>query len=198
MANHLLEADEVDVKQRRSNQISYYQELPYEAIRIFRDNGELLFAKGEGDLGVSPKTLERVKQKKRLQYEQDARQVVGIYYPDNQGNFIVLASSMDAYSLRKLQHLKVILIVGFFGSMLLVLAAGWAFSKQAMRPITDVVREVKRVSVKDLHLRLSNADGKDEVSELSQTFNKMLDRLELAFEMQRAFVSNASHELRTP
>lgn len=198
VANHLLEADEVDVKQRRSNQISYYQELPYEAIRIFRDNGELLFAKGEGNLGVSPEVLEQIKQKKRLQYEKDARQVVGIYYPDNQGNFIVLASSMDAYSLRKLQHLKVILIVGFFGSMLLVLAAGWAFSKQAMRPITDVVREVKRVSVKDLHLRLSNADGKDEVSELSQTFNRMLDRLELAFEMQRTFVSNASHELRTP
>lgn len=198
VANHLLEADEADDRQRRRNQISYYQELPYEAIRIFRANGDLVFAKGGGNLGVSLKVLERIKQKKRLQYEQDARQVIGIYYPDNQGEFIVLASSLDAYSLRKLQHLKVILVVGFFGSMLLVLAAGWVFSKQAMRPITNVVREVERVSVRDLHLRLSNADGKDEVSELSQTFNKMLDRLELAFEMQRTFVSNASHELRTP
>lgn len=198
VASHLLEADEVDERQRHLNQISYYQELPYEAIRILRANGELLFAKGDGKLGIRPEVLEKIKQQKRLQYEQDNRQVVGIYYSDNQGEFVVLASSVDAYSLRKLQHLKVILIVGFFGSMVLVLAAGWAFSKQAMLPITEVVREVERVSVKDLHLRLSNSDGKDEVSELAQTFNKMLDRLELAFEMQRTFVSNASHELRTP
>ncbi|GAB3532378.1 HAMP domain-containing sensor histidine kinase [Pontibacter brevis] len=198
VASHLLEADEVDDRQRRSNQISYFQELPYEAIRIFQANGDLIFAKGEGWLGVTPEVLQEIKEKKRLQYEQDARQVVGIYYPDNQGDFIVLASSVDAYSLRKLQHLKVILIVCFFGSMVLVLVAGWAFSKQAMRPIMKVVREVERVSIKDLHMRLTNADGRDEVSELAQTFNKMLDRLELAFEMQRTFVSNASHELRTP
>ncbi|MFD2999627.1 ATP-binding protein [Pontibacter toksunensis] len=198
VASHLLEADEVDARQRHLNEISYYQELPYEAIRVLRANGELLFAKGDGRLGATPEVIDKIKQQKRLQYEQGTRQVVGIYYPDNQGDFVVLASSVDAYSLRKLQHLKVILIVGFFGSMVLVLAAGWAFSKQAMLPITEVVREVERVSVKDLHLRLSNADGKDEVSELANTFNKMLDRLELAFEMQRTFVSNASHELRTP
>lgn len=198
VASHLLEADEVDARQRRINQISYFQELPYEAIRVFRANGDLIFAKGNGRLGVTPQVLERIKQQKKVQYTQDARQVVGIYFPDNQGDFIVLASSVDAYSLRKLQHLKVILLVGFFGSLVLVLVAGWAFSKQAMRPFTKVLREVERVSVKDLHLRLSNAAGKDEVSDLAQTFNKMLDRMELAFEMQRTFVSNASHELRTP
>ncbi|RDV16193.1 sensor histidine kinase [Pontibacter diazotrophicus] len=198
VASHLLKADEADPRQRRSNEINYYQELPYEAIRIFRANGDPVFAKGDGFLGVTPKRLEKIKQQKRVQYEQGVRQVVGVYYPDNQGEFIVLASSVDAYSLRMLEHLEVILIVGFLGSMVLVLVAGWVFSKQAMQPITEIVREVERVSVKDLHLRLSKADGKDEVSELAQTFNKMLDRLELAFEMQRTFVSNASHELRTP
>lgn len=198
VASHLLEADEADARQRRSNEISYYQELPYEAVRIFKANGDPVFAKGNGFLGVSPELLEKIKQQKRVQYEEGVRQVVGMYYPDNQGDFVVLASSVDAYSLRKLEHLQVILVVGFFGSMVLVLVAGWAFSRQAMHPITEIVREVERMSVKDLHLRLSKADGKDEVSELVQTFNKMLDRLELAFEMQRTFVSNASHELRTP
>jgi len=198
VARHILEADEENAKQRRLNQISYFQELPYEAIRIYQSNGELLFSKGDGHLGATPQVLAKIKQRKRLQYEQDERQVVGIFYPDNQGDFIVLSSSVDAYSLRKLQHLKVILIVGFLGSMVVVLVAGWAFSKQAMLPIRKVVREVEKISAKDLSRRLSNAEGKDEVSELAQTFNKMLGRLELAFEMQSTFVSNASHELRTP
>ncbi len=198
VARHILEADEVKATQRRQNQISYYQELPYEAIRIYKSNGDLIFSKGPGSLGVTPARLAKIKLKNSIQYEQDSRQVVGMYYPDNQGDFFVLASSVDAYSLRKLQHLKVILVVGFFGSMLVVVVAGWAFSMQAMRPIIKVLKEVEQISAKDLSRRLSNDKGSDEVSELAQTFNKMLDRLELAFEMQSTFVSNASHELRTP
>jgi len=198
VARHVLEADEVNEARRRQNQISYYRVLPHEAVRIYRSSGELIFAEGEGGLGVSQELLRQIVATKRIQYAEDDRQVVGVFYPDNQGDFVVLASSVDAYSLRKLQHLKVILVVGFLGAMVVVLLAGWAFSRQALRPITRVVEEVETINASDLHRRLSNADGKDEMSYLAQTFNKMLDRLELAFEMQSTFVSNASHELRTP
>ena len=198
IAAHVLEADEVSEQTRRSNQIRYFRELPHEVVRIYKADGSLYFADGEGKLEIGPELLERVKREKIVQYEQGVRQVVGMFYEDNEGDFIVFSSSVDAYSLRKLQHLKVILVVGFLGSLVVVLLAGWAFAKQALRPITKVVGEVEKISASDLHLRLSNADDKDELSDLSQTFNKMLDRLEMAFEMQSTFVSNASHELRTP
>ncbi|WP_299707541.1 ATP-binding protein [uncultured Pontibacter sp.] len=197
-AAHVLDADEVSERARRNNQIRYFRVLPFEMVSIYREDGTLLFSDGEGQLEVKPDILERVKGERMVQYTQDERQVVGILYEDNEGNFVVLSSSVDAYSLRKLQHLKIILIVGFLGSMVVVLLAGWAFAREALRPITKVVSEVEKISASDLHLRLSNADGKDELSHLTQTFNKMLDRLELAFEMQSTFVSNASHELRTP
>ncbi|MBF9254204.1 HAMP domain-containing histidine kinase [Pontibacter sp. 172403-2] len=198
MAHHFLEADEVDATTRHHNEVLSYQVLPHEAVRIYRTDGRLYLAEGEGNLGVDKKQLAEVVQKKEVRFSEGVRQVVGIYYPDNQGNFVVLSSSVDEYSLQKLQHLEVILVVGFLGSMVVVLLAGWVFSKQAMRPIIKVVSEVEKISASDLHRRLSNADGADEVSHLAQTFNKMLDRLELAFEMQSTFVSNASHELRTP
>ncbi|MFD1188118.1 HAMP domain-containing sensor histidine kinase [Pontibacter rugosus] len=198
VARHILEADEVNEQQRHRNQISYYQELPYEAVQIIDATGNVIFAEGEGELGFTPARAAKVLKKGALAYEQGVRQVVAIRYQDNQGDFVVLASSVDAYSLRKLQHLKVILVVGFLGSMVVVLGAGWAFSKQAMRPVIKVISQVQKISANDLHLRLSNAEGTDEVSDLAKTFNKMLDRLELAFEMQSTFVSNASHELRTP
>ncbi|GAB3810923.1 HAMP domain-containing sensor histidine kinase [Pontibacter rugosus] len=196
VARHILEADEVNEQQRHRNQISYYQELPYEAVQIIDATGNVIFA--EGEAGFTPARAAKVLKKGALAYEQGVRQVVAIRYQDNQGDFVVLASSVDAYSLRKLQHLKVILVVGFLGSMVVVLGAGWAFSKQAMRPVIKVISQVQKISANDLHLRLSNAEGTDEVSDLAKTFNKMLDRLELAFEMQSTFVSNASHELRTP
>ncbi|WP_266204728.1 ATP-binding protein [Pontibacter kalidii] len=197
-ARHVLEADEVGAAARRQNMIDFYHELPHEAVRIYNRSGELVFSHGDGNLGITPAILERLLQDGAVEYDSDVRQVVGICYQDNGEEYAVLASSIDAYSLRKLQNLKIILIVGMLGSVVVVVLAGWIFAKQALRPITKVVSEVEKISASDLHLRLSNADGKDELSHLAQTFNKMLDRLELSFEMQSTFVSNASHELRTP
>ncbi|MBC5772894.1 HAMP domain-containing protein [Pontibacter sp. KCTC 32443] len=195
---YVFDADEADARTRRLNQIRFYQVLPYEVVKIYDSQGRQTFTEGRGRLEVDNALLTKIRQEKELHYEQGDRQVVGIVYHDNQGEFIVLASSIDAYSLKKLQHLKVILIVGFLGSLIVVLVAGWVFAKEALRPITKVVSEVEKITASDLHMRLSNADGKDELSHLAQTFNKMLERLELAFEMQSTFVSNASHELRTP
>ncbi|UOQ70043.1 sensor histidine kinase [Hymenobacter cellulosilyticus] len=61
-----------------------------------------------------------------------------------------------------------------------------------------IVQEVDTITASDLHRRLSQADGQDEVSHLAQRFNSLLDRLETAFAGQRTFVRDASHELRTP
>lgn len=198
VAAHYLEADEVDDRTRRQNQIKHYQVLPHEIVSVYDTAGRLMLAEGGKPLKLTQQQLREIRQQGKTQFEKNDRQVVGILYHDNQGEFVVLASSVDSYSLRKLQHLKTILVVGFLGSMVVVLLAGWVFSKQALLPITKVVSEVEKISASDLHLRLSNADGRDEVSHLARTFNHMLNRLETAFEMQRTFVSNASHELRTP
>lgn len=197
-ARYVLEADEVEAELQRQYMIDFYHELPHEAIRIYTPDGELVFSHGEGKLGATPAILDKIMNIGSVEYDNDVRQVVGIRYKDNDSDYVVLASSIDAYSLRKLQNLKIILIVGFMGSLVVVVLAGWVFAKQALRPITKVVSEVEKISASDLHLRLSNAEGKDELSHLAQIFNKMLDRLELSFEMQSTFVTNASHELRTP
>ena len=55
----------------------------------------------------------------------------------------------------------------------------------------------RSISETDLTRRIP-VSGRDEIAELARTFNAMLDRLEAAFATQRAFVSDASHELRTP
>lgn len=188
----------LDANTQRQNQIKYYQVLPNEVVTIYDSSGRLIFSDGGGRLILNAKQLQKLKSEGKLQFSKNDRQVVGLMRQDNKDEFIVLASSVDTYSLRKLQYLKTILIIGFLGSMGVVLVAGWVFSKQALLPITNVVGEVEKISASGLHLRLSNAEGHDEVSHLARTFNHMLNRLETAFDMQRTFVANASHELRTP
>jgi signal transduction histidine kinase len=76
--------------------------------------------------------------------------------------------------------------------------AGKVFSYYTVQPVRNIIKSVKNITANNLHLRLDEVKGKDEIAELVLTFNNMLTRLETAFETQNNFVSNASHELRTP
>jgi len=67
-----------------------------------------------------------------------------------------------------------------------------------LTPLRNIIKSVKKIKAENLHMRLDVKKGSDEMSQLAQTFNNMLNRLETAFETQNNFISNASHELRTP
>jgi methyl-accepting chemotaxis protein len=198
VAHVYLDANQVSKATYRRILQKYYQTLPKEIVQMYDWSGKMVFKEGRGHFPVSPALREKIKQQQRVDWQEGARQFTGIVYRDPQGKFVVVASSEDVVTREKLADLRLILITGFLGALLIVVLAGWAFAKQALQPILKVVKEVEKISASDLHLRLSQADGADEVSHLALTFNKMLDRLETAFDMQNTFVSNASHELRTP
>lgn len=74
----------------------------------------------------------------------------------------------------------------------------WLLSRQVLLPVKRVTRAASQVSGQDLSQRVPVPKTRDELSELSITLNKMLDRLQESFETQRRFTADASHELRTP
>lgn len=78
------------------------------------------------------------------------------------------------------------------------LVMGWLVSGRALRPVRQMTAAARRISAQNLNDRLAVAGPKDELKELGDTFDELLQRLELAFNAQRRFVANASHELRTP
>jgi signal transduction histidine kinase len=89
----------------------------------------------------------------------------------------------------------------WFGLPLLVLAAGamtWVITGQALAPVGAMTRRVRELSSTNLDVRVPVPPTEDEVALLAVTMNDMLDRLEKASVKQRQFVSDASHELRSP
>jgi signal transduction histidine kinase len=85
-------------------------------------------------------------------------------------------------------------------SLLAVLAAaviGWGTAGRALRPVRDLARAARSISHEDVSARLETV-GRDEAAEMAETFNEMLDRLDLALESQRRLLRDVGHELRTP
>lgn len=88
---------------------------------------------------------------------------------------------------------------GAFAIMAAVsLVLGWIVAGRVLRPVRTMSAAARRITAGNLNERLAQTGPDDEFTELGATFNGLLGRLEAAFESQRRFVANASHELRTP
>lgn len=110
---------------------------------------------------------------------------------------IVVGQSLEVRN-RALSDLVGVLMVG--GSIALVLAsmAGFLVTGAALRPVEAMRRRAAAISATDLEERLPSPRSHDELGRLGSTLNEMLSRIQIAVTRERAFVSDASHELRSP
>lgn len=97
----------------------------------------------------------------------------------------------------QLGHLRLSLLLGSLGMLVVVFLGGLWLADRAMRPVKTITDMASNISERDFNRRL-NLRGHDELVELAGTFDAMLARLQAAFDQQRQFVADASHELRTP
>jgi signal transduction histidine kinase len=91
-----------------------------------------------------------------------------------------------------------LLIIGLPLLLLVVAVTTWVMVGRALAPVEAIRREVDEISAAQLHRRVPQPDADDEIGRLAATMNRMLTRLEGARNSQRRFVSDASHELRSP
>ncbi|MCK8467847.1 HAMP domain-containing histidine kinase [Microbacterium sp. KSW4-16] len=82
--------------------------------------------------------------------------------------------------------------------LLLVAVTTWLVVGRALRPVQRIREEVDGITAERLHQRVPVPETADEIAALATTMNGMLDRLDAAATAQRRFVSDASHELRSP
>ncbi|WUJ70148.1 HAMP domain-containing histidine kinase [Kribbella soli] len=90
-----------------------------------------------------------------------------------------------------------VLVVGVPLMMGVVGGVTWLVTGRMLAPVTAIRREVDEITAAELHRRVP-AGRRDEVGRLATTMNRMLDRLQRSHESRLQFVSDASHELRSP
>ena len=122
---------------------------------------------------------------------------VPIVYRGSLLYIIQVSTTMDSVE-HTLNRLLLVLLVSMPVALAVSLAGGWFMAGRALRPVDAITLAAQRIAEGDLTQRLTAPASADEIGRLTNTFNNMIDRLEISFRQIRQFSSDASHELRTP
>jgi signal transduction histidine kinase len=198
-AELLVNVNQVDSKLfriiNRANRDILYKEniMAYDTCneRIYRSNDTINFH-------IDVDRVKEVFKKKEVRFEVDELEVLGTVFVTPEGQIVVFAGAEDQYSAENAKDLKNILIALFLLFVFIVVISGWFFAGRAIKPISEVIKQVDQLSPKRLEQRLNTADSEDEIGKMVTTINRLLERIENAFKLQKTFIANVSHELKNP
>jgi heavy metal sensor kinase len=112
--------------------------------------------------------------------------------------YIVVAGSSLEPTDEELEALREILLYVVPLAIAFAGLGGWFLARRSLAPVAAMAERARRIGVEDLSGRLPVANPGDELGRLAETFNELLGRLEASLTLQRQFMADASHELRTP
>ncbi|MEP7108450.1 MAG: HAMP domain-containing sensor histidine kinase [Ferruginibacter sp.] len=147
---------------------------------------------------VSYAILDEARKRKLVFFKIDNKEALAWCDVDNQSRIVIVAAAYDEEGRNYLERLKLILLFSFTGGILVAIASGYFFSRGLLLPIKRITEEVNIISAQNLTHRIKSGHANDEWNNLTGTLNELLNRLQESFEIQRRFISNASHELSTP
>jgi len=172
--------------------------LPYtDNVSVYNDAYERIFSVHTDAVPVSFKTLQDAFVEGETHIKHYNLEALALLIDGPGGHsYIVVAESY--YDLSDLSLLRNTLIISFLFGISLIAFSGWYYAGQALAPVSRIMNEVDALHPSDPGRRLDTGRNRDELFRLTETFNRLLDRVENAFRMQRMFLSNVSHELKNP
>lgn len=166
-------------------------------IKIVQEDGKILNSSSQFNYKINieapfDKMMRREDGEKHLLYKN-----VRIESKDNGSVYLQIVKDMDnEYDFMKI--LFIFMAIGDFIGIIVSIILGYMVSKKMLKPIDYITKTAENIGINNLKERIDVRGPEDELKRLGNTFNKMIDRLQGAFNRQAQFVSDASHELRTP
>ncbi len=124
-----------------------------------------------------------------------------VYVPVTHGPadpFVVIVGVPTDFVGAEVGELTRRIVLVSIGILILTVASGAFLARRALRPVARASVAAQRITERNLHERLPEPNSQDEIGFLIEVFNNILARLDRAFDVQRRFVADASHELFTP
>jgi signal transduction histidine kinase len=184
--------------------------LPEQVDFIFAGNDSLVYKSSDKyDFYPARELLDSVRNMERLHftyespghdYPKDAS-AVSYYAPGQKKGerpYIGMVTAYDLEGHRRLHSLKDLFVYGNLFFVFLIGLLAYFFAARILQPLNSLLKQIKSLNQASLTFRLKNFNPKDEIGTLAIAFNDLLEQQERLIASQRAFISQASHELRTP
>lgn len=195
-ANLLLNISNIDSTMLRLINQSTITSMEDLQINIYNNSHTLIFtnsvSKSKKNTAGEKKILSGLINSLGLGYK-----TISFNYIIKNHKYLVEASANDSIGINELRSLLYIITWVMGISLLIIVFFGIYNASWSLKPFKKIIREVKQIEPSNIKTRVTE-QGNDEIFQLAQEFNKLLDRIEQAFETEKSFIANASHELRTP
>lgn len=191
-----LEEDELSNDEFAKIRTQFEELVSASNYEIYNEHDSIYY--GSYTSNISPEILNRIREKGKLSFNSDEHLYHGIYYEDNQGNFVVIANEKKNVLNDNLNTLLGILILAFIIGMLSIIFLSKWIANIAYRPFREAIDQVQNISTNNLDVQIKLPDTHDELEDLIRTFNELLEKISETFTIQKNFVSYVSHEFKTP
>ncbi|WP_282629704.1 sensor histidine kinase [Empedobacter sedimenti] len=197
-AIYYLEKDELPILEHENVKNQLQKTISRKNIVIYNDSNQKFDGNMNENLVIEPDFIESVRKNNNDFFVTDDFFYNGIYYHDNQGDFVVIARESKKDFNEQLQSLlHILIIVSVIGLVFIYFFSNY-LGYIAYQPIVRVVEQLKERDVKNLNKPLVLKSSYAEIEDLVKTYNLLTERISQTFLVQKNFIDYVSHELRTP
>lgn len=196
----LIEVKEFDSKLLKIIDRNSINQLYDEKTLIFDQDYKLIYSSlDDTKIKWTIEDLDYLKKNKSFFRKDRNNEIYGFFYDTNDKDYYALISANDNYGKRTLNFLIYVLA----GAYLFFTAITWLLTlyiiKKQLNPLQAFHKKISTINDLNLEITLeTNKNSKNEISLLSNEFNYMISRISDAYQKQKEFTAQASHELRTP
>lgn len=191
-----LEEDELSSQEFEKIRTQFEETAINSNYQVYNSLNRIAFGVEPADIPVH--ILDEIRQKESVSFALEDYLCYGIFYEDNQGDFVVVVKEKKELLYSQLNMLLWIIALAFLiGMVTIILVSRWV-AKLAYKPFSRVITDVENISTNNLDIQISSVDTNDELDDLIKMINRLLARISETVIIQKNFVRYISHEFKTP
>ncbi|MBK1894350.1 sensor histidine kinase [Chryseobacterium paridis] len=197
-AIYYLEQDELPKSRHAQIKTEYNHLIENKKVAVYNKYNEVTFGQNLNDANIKAMHLKTARNNKVVQFMSDNNFYYGIFYPDNQGDFVVFVKSPNDSFKSQMVRLSIIMLAVLILGLLVIYFLSRYLSKIVYKPLSNVVKRINDVDYTTISNAITSTNTHDEIEDLIKSYNKLFGRISESILLQQNFINYVSHEFKTP